>query len=166
MRSVGARVFVSTNGTLLDRRFLDRIEAFRSRITLKISLDGPDEVHDRVRGVGAAAAAIAAIHGCGVRLDVQTTTTLMSANVEWLGQTLELVDRLPCSRHYVVEAVRARPTGARCSRRSKAACHVLAGQQSEKVFPGMPWVRVRGRARVRHLERRACGGVPVAAGDP
>ncbi len=131
------RVFVSTNGTLLDRRFLDRIEAFRSRITLKISLDGPDEVHDRVRGTpGAAAAAIAAIHlaaACG--FDVQTTTTLMSANVEWLGQTLELVDRLPCSRHYVVEAV---PQGAAdwstvlSPEQRQAACHVLAGQQSER----------------------------------
>ena len=62
-RAVGRgipRIFISTNGTLVSRRWLDRLHAVRERVTLKISLDGPAEVHDRIRGkAGASAAALA-----------------------------------------------------------------------------------------------------------
>jgi MoaA/NifB/PqqE/SkfB family radical SAM enzyme len=43
---------VLTNGTLLDRRALDRLKEHREKLLLAISLDGATpETHDRVRGV-------------------------------------------------------------------------------------------------------------------
>ena len=61
---------ISTNGTLT-KRILDATEKMReffaghkTQLAIEISLDGPQEVHDRVRGIkGAFDAAIATYHG-------------------------------------------------------------------------------------------------------
>ena len=140
-RAVGRgipRIFISTNGTLVSRRWLDRLHAVRERVTLKISLDGPAEVHDRIRGkAGASAAALSAIGlvaACG--FDVQVTTTLMKDNVDRLEETLELVGRLPCSRHYVIETA---PQGAAdlsailSAEQRRRAASVLAARRPTRV---------------------------------
>ena len=133
------RVFVSTNGTLLSQRWLDRLRPLREHVTLKISLDGPADVHDGVRGKpGTSAAAVGAIRlaaACG--FEVQVTTTLMKANVDFLEETLRLVDRLPCSRHYVVEVApqgAADATTVLSPRQRQAASSVLAARRTARLI--------------------------------
>ncbi len=43
-------VFINTNGTLIDADMARRLACFDGRVTLSISLQGPEELHDRVRG--------------------------------------------------------------------------------------------------------------------
>ncbi len=43
-------VFINTNGTLLNAEAARRLAGFGGRVTLSISLQGPEELHDRVRG--------------------------------------------------------------------------------------------------------------------
>ena len=160
------RVFVSTNATLLDRQWLDRLRAIRERITLKVSLDGPAAVHDRVRGMpGVAAAAVAAIELAAARgFEVQVTTTLMKVNVDCLGETLRLVGRLPCSRHYVVEAM---PQGA------ADATTVLSPRQRQAALAALA-AHAEEPARRTHVEpppvvakigfARGCPGFECCAG--
>jgi len=56
-------VAINTHGGLIDADALGRLRALPSRVRLLVSLDGPEGVHDRARGVGATSAALAAIRG-------------------------------------------------------------------------------------------------------
>ena len=48
-KSRGLAVNVTTNGLLLSRRYLELLDAGLDRLT--VSLDGPADIHDRIRGV-------------------------------------------------------------------------------------------------------------------
>lgn len=101
------RVFVSTNGTLTTAKRLGKLAGCRERITFKVSVDGPAEIHDQIRGapgsLDGAISGIALMRGFG--FDVQVTTTLSKANLGHLEETLRQVERTGCSKQYVVEVV-------------------------------------------------------------
>jgi MoaA/NifB/PqqE/SkfB family radical SAM enzyme len=69
-------VFINTNGTLLTRDAAERLAAFGGRVTLSISLQGPEELHDRVRGGGSYRAAIT---GLGRALDAGLGLSIFTA---------------------------------------------------------------------------------------
>ena len=46
------RVLINTNGTLLSPDVIARLAPFRDHLCLTVSLDGPEPLHDRVRGPG------------------------------------------------------------------------------------------------------------------
>lgn len=82
----GIVTFISTNGTLLPRR----IEDIKRVDRVTISLDGAEEVHDRIRGAGAFAEAVEAIkvaqaHGIRVGL----TCVLSAHNLDTTDQVLD-----------------------------------------------------------------------------
>lgn len=54
-------VFINTNGTLLTADRAQELACFGGRVTLSLSLQGPEELHDRVRGPGSFRAAIAGL---------------------------------------------------------------------------------------------------------
>lgn len=90
-KNLGIVVYISTNGTLLPRR----IEALRRVDKITISLDGPEPVHDRIRGEGSFAQAVRAIalaqeYGIPVGL----TCVISSHNVDTVEQVLDLADRM------------------------------------------------------------------------
>ena len=101
------RVFVSTSGLLLTEDILTALYRLRSRLTFKISLDGPPLVHDSIRGrEGVFRVTYNAIVECVRRdFDIQVTTTLMHDNVSSIDEVLELVRLTGCSRHYLVELI-------------------------------------------------------------
>src|SRR6185503_12211497 len=62
-------VLINTNGTLLTPEVIARLAAHRPKVGLSVSLDGPAEIHDRIRGEGrfeASARAIEALLAAGV----------------------------------------------------------------------------------------------------
>jgi MoaA/NifB/PqqE/SkfB family radical SAM enzyme len=71
-------ILINTNGTLLPPETIARLAAYGPRITLSVSLDGPAEIHDRVRGEGRfeeAAAAARSLLAAGIRTTVMTVVT-------------------------------------------------------------------------------------------
>jgi AdoMet-dependent heme synthase len=106
-RHAAGRVFVSTNGTLVDDSLLRELEPARSRLTVKISLDGPRDIHDAIRGrAGAFDAASNAISLCVARgFRVEVTTTISRDNVIRLRELARHVMTLGCSRYNLVEIV-------------------------------------------------------------
>ncbi len=68
--------FINTNGTLLTAERARDLASFGGRVTLSISLQGPEELHDRVRGpsFGAARCGIEEALAAGIGLCVFTTT--------------------------------------------------------------------------------------------
>lgn len=107
LRTRVGRVFVSTNGTCIPQHVLDKLTAFRRRLTFKISLDGAADFHDAWRGQkGAFAKASASIRLLTQRgFDVQVTTTLMRSNLDSLSWLLEYVAETGSSRHALVEVI-------------------------------------------------------------
>lgn len=71
-------VLINSNGTLLDEARVSALGARRNHVRVSISLDGPAELHDRVRGLGAFAAAdqaVARLLAVGVPTTVMTVVT-------------------------------------------------------------------------------------------
>lgn len=83
----GITTFISTNGALLPRRIDDVAAVDR----LTFSLDGPEEVHDRVRGEGAYAGAVAALALARSRgISAALTCTLSKHNLDTTDHVLDL----------------------------------------------------------------------------
>lgn len=106
-RVTASRLFLSTNGTRLTKEFIQAVLPLRHRLTLKFSLDGPEAVHDGIRGLpGAHQAVMAALALCQTAgLTVELTTTIMRTNIQYLPELMETVLGLPCRRHHFVELI-------------------------------------------------------------
>lgn len=71
-------VFINTNGTVLRPNDIRRLTELGPRVTLSISLDGPEELHDPVRGTGRyrqSMDTLAQLLDYGVRVTVNTVVT-------------------------------------------------------------------------------------------
>lgn len=78
LRDSGLRVVLATNGTLLDRHPAERYAVFDH---VQVSVDGPAEVHDRIRGAGSHAAAMrGAAHVRPIVASVALQMTLTQIN--------------------------------------------------------------------------------------
>ncbi len=86
----GFAIFVLSNGTLVDREKAKRLAALGVK-GVQISMEGPEEIHDRIRGTGSFAAAVAGIRDlltAGVR--VSLNTTLSTVNADYFHDLVEL----------------------------------------------------------------------------
>ncbi|WP_244924030.1 radical SAM protein [Enhygromyxa salina] len=82
---------IATNATLIDARGLELVTALAPR-RVRISLDGPAEVHDQVRGPGTFARALAGLRRLRSRVDqVEVVTVVHMGN---LGRWRELTQML------------------------------------------------------------------------
>jgi MoaA/NifB/PqqE/SkfB family radical SAM enzyme len=87
----GLRTRLTSNGRLVP----DRLQDLAPLDSLKISLDGPEAVHDRLRGAGSHRAALVAIDAArAVRLPVRVATVLSAPSIGSLEQHLEQLRRL------------------------------------------------------------------------
>lgn len=71
-------VLINTNGTLLRPEVIERLSGYGPKLSLSISLDGPEELHDRVRGPGRFQEAVGGLRAAldaGLRVTVMTVVT-------------------------------------------------------------------------------------------
>ncbi len=86
-------VFINTNGTLLTADAAKRLAGFDGRVTLSISLQGPEELHDRVRGDSFTAA----IAGLGEALAAGIGVCVFTS----VGKSL--IPELPCFAEFLFD---------------------------------------------------------------
>lgn len=85
----GVRVFMNTNGILVPRK----IETVAKLSRVKISLDGPEERHDRVRGEDAYKKAIAGAKAARARgVSVEFTCVVGAHNADTIDELLDFTD--------------------------------------------------------------------------
>lgn len=100
LRERGFRFGMVSNGALVDRATAPRIVA--SGIgSISLSMDGPPELNDRLRGEGAAAAvgnAVAELRGAGYRGILEIITTVTKPALPLLDETRRAVARLRVRR--------------------------------------------------------------------
>jgi MoaA/NifB/PqqE/SkfB family radical SAM enzyme len=93
----GLAVTLSTNGALVP----DRIDELTGVDLISISLEGPKDVQDAIRGTGAFERAIAAVEIARSRdLDVELSVTINSSNVHRIPETLELASALGLTANF------------------------------------------------------------------
>lgn len=87
----GVTTRVTSNGRLVPRR----IDDLRTLSRLKLSLDGPPDLHEQVRGPGSYDALLAALDAArGAGIPTELNTVLTRSVVARLDETLDLVGRL------------------------------------------------------------------------
>ena len=93
-----ARISVVSNGLLTGRilKALEQIKDFLPELIFSVSLDGPDETHDRVRGIpGAFEKSLATIKGAlEMGFCVTSGMTLSGLNFDRIGETARLLSSL------------------------------------------------------------------------
>jgi MoaA/NifB/PqqE/SkfB family radical SAM enzyme len=94
-----ARLVISTNGLLVDRmrKMAPQLLRLGSAVAVRVSIDGLEETHDRLRGVpGGFTRALRALEGlkeAGVQ-DLGIGMTLLAENVAHVGRVYELAEAL------------------------------------------------------------------------
>ncbi|MBN2158239.1 MAG: radical SAM protein [Spirochaetes bacterium] len=68
-------IFINTNGTLLDRETAGKLAGRGKKLSISISLQGPERLHDAVRGAGSYAAAV---RGIEAALDAGLATSVFT----------------------------------------------------------------------------------------
>lgn len=162
LRGHGVFVAVNTNGTLLPQRpdVLDGLDL------AKVSYDGPEEVHDALRGTGSHAAALAGVEAARRRhLPVKLNCTLTRDNVHRVEEILNFCrqERLAI-KFQPVSGAHASPEGAvRLAPERPAYLEALAAIRSDKDRPGSP--TVNSLAALDHLTTWPAGApLSCAAG--
>lgn len=108
--SLGLRMVMAPNGTLITREIADRMAASGIR-RISASIDGANkEFHDRFRGVeGAFDAAIQGIEYVkAAGIEFQINTTITKTNLDQIPEILELAEQLGAVAHHIFLLV---PTG-------------------------------------------------------
>lgn len=98
MLSRGFDVYLLTNGTLVDGKKAARLAAFGVK-GVQVSIEGPEEIHDAIRGKGSFAAACRGI-SCLVEagLIVTLNATLSAMNIDQFGKMIGLCSSLGAQR--------------------------------------------------------------------
>lgn len=107
-----SRVMINTNGTMLTDERVARLKSWAGRISLSVSLDGPEAVHDAARGEGRFAEALDALrrlHAAGLEAHVMTVVTpeVLRALPAFLA---DLFDTLPALSGVTLFPVGVGPT--------------------------------------------------------
>lgn len=155
-RTRPAIILLPTNGLLPGRigAMTEEILADcpESTVVVKLSLDGPAEIHDRLRGVPGAFARTMETHGllqrlagrCP-RLELGVNTVYCAANEKAMGEVMAIVRGMPGVRTHTVSLVRGLlpdpalagidPAGYRATA-EQIACGLRAGDQPVYRFRG------------------------------
>lgn len=141
----GFAVHLLSNGTLVGPDEARRLAGL-GVAGVQVSLEGPERVHDRIRGAGSFAAAVrgaSALVGAGVA--VSLNVTLSGLNALYVEELVRLAQGLGARR---IGFARLVP----CGRGAELSSHVLTAREMEEVY--------------RHLLELDAPGLEVASGDP
>lgn len=90
-----ASFFVNTNGTLITKEIATRLAGYGPGLNISLSLQGPEELHDRARGKGAFRAAIAGL---------EQTLTAGVGVFTFAATGKALLPELPCFAEFLFSA--------------------------------------------------------------
>jgi len=102
-----ARIFLSTNCTLLGDDILTKLRIYRDKLVFKVSIDGIGVTHDRIRG--AIKAFDKTVNGIELAIKlgfrVNVTTTLMKSNFHDIIDIIELMKKLGVQKHRIIDVM-------------------------------------------------------------
>jgi radical SAM protein with 4Fe4S-binding SPASM domain len=102
----GFAIYISTNGTFINSKIIERLKLLKHLRTFQISIDGLKETHDKIRGVkGTFGKAINAIKLAKKKLKntkVTIISTLMKKNADEMDKLLRLAIKLKVDNFGIV----------------------------------------------------------------
>jgi radical SAM protein with 4Fe4S-binding SPASM domain len=133
----GIDVYILTNGTLVNRERAKRLNELGIK-GAQVSIEGPEDVHDSIRGAGSFAAAAAGIEhliDCGI--PVTLNMTLSALNVEQVNKVITLGSHMGARRIGITRLV---PDG----RARSLVTRMLSPQQVRKVYESLATYELNG----------------------
>lgn len=125
-------ILINTNGTLLTPEIAQRLAAYGSRLSISVSLDGPENLHDSARGKGRfrdACRGLQALLDAGVRVTVMTVVT--PAVLEVLSPFInDIFDNYPGITGVTLFPVGVGPAG---SQKPGSKLHPLTPEQLQEL---------------------------------
>lgn len=96
----GSYCYICTNGTLMDKYIVD-LEAYSKRLGFLVSLDGPESIHDGIRGKGHFRETVAGLNDLVSRKRknkvnwlIGVEVTMLPVNVNDLHEMMEICERI------------------------------------------------------------------------
>lgn len=153
-RAAGAgRIGVQTNGLAIDDAFIDTVK--RHRLGVGVSLDGPPEVNDRVRGQTARVlAGLARLEAAAVPFGI--TAVVCRDSVETLPDLVLLLGTFAHVKSIGLDVVRPAGRGSEDDLPSPAAVRLAY----EGMAANLAWINRRRAAPIRLREAAAVGCAP------
>ena len=135
-------VSVATNGTLITKEVAEKMKECGVKY-VEVSIDGPKEVHDAVRGVkGAFERAIEGVKNCkkaGIMTGI--AMTVMRSNMKYVPEMVDLAEEIGADRFVAFNFI---PVGAG----AEAAKEDLSVEEREEVLRYLYERMLRGRIEV------------------
>lgn len=102
-----AKIFISTNCTVINEGILKRLAGYRNKITFKVSIDGVGETHDTIRNrEGVFDETVRGIRLLAEKgFSVHVTTTLMQCNFREVFEIVEFVKKSGAEEHRLIEVM-------------------------------------------------------------
>ncbi len=142
------RLSLQTNGTLLEPKLIEFLQVFR--VGLGVSLDGPPEINEALRGgTGAVVKGLRLLADQGLACGVTVTVTW--ANARRLGETVLFLGQFSAVASFGLDILRPVGRGQREDLPPKADLRVGLIRAQEALF----WLAAHGRTLVfREAQRR------------
>ncbi len=145
-RARGLAVGTSTNGFALTHRRARHL-AVAGLSRLQVSIDGPEDIHDRIRGPGAfQAAARAVVQARDAGLRTHVCFTAMASNQAYLDETIDIAARLGARGFNLSQYI---ATGRGTARED------LSAAQARQVLE--TWIAARRRHPAMHFTAHSAG---------
>lgn len=101
--NLGLEVVITTNGSLLTQKHVDILSKYN--IFTQISIDGPEEINDKLRGKGAFARAIKAIKLLNDNnVPVRINCTIQQNNLNVINEVADIAKKCEVNNVYVIVA--------------------------------------------------------------
>jgi len=98
MRDQGFALYLLSNGTLIDPEKARQLAALQVA-GVQVSIEGPKEIHDQIRGQGSFVAACRGVSDLlAAGLQVTLNATLSEINADCFGEIIEIADKLGAQR--------------------------------------------------------------------
>jgi radical SAM protein with 4Fe4S-binding SPASM domain len=137
IRKRGIDVYLLTNGTLVSRERAKRLADLGIK-GVQVSIEGPEDVHDSIRGAGSFAAAAAGIErliDCGI--PVTLNMTLSALNVEEVKKVITLGSHMGARR---IGFTRLVPDG----RARSLVSRILSPEQVRQAYASLATYEING----------------------
>ncbi len=91
-------IFILSNGTLIDKPIAERLSCLGIK-GVQVSIEGPEDIHDRIRGKGSYAGAMRGVEQLlGAQIEVTLNVTLSKLNADYTTDLISIASRAGVQR--------------------------------------------------------------------
>ena len=147
-------VYILSNGTLIDRNIADRLSCLGIK-GVQVSVEGPEDIHDKIRGKGSYARAMLGVERLlDAQIEVTLNSTLSKLNADFIGDLISLASNAGVQRLGFSRLV---PSGSG----KELINEMIDANRIREIYESLYSIRVRGLDIVTGDPVASCGDVKI-----